>query len=155
MLERIWHEVQEIRQELARLLGHFHKPDRVEFALPLYFDLNGDLIMANFQLAVDQIVTIPLLFSNAAGPVAAPPTGGSVSTSNATLATAAVNAIDTAVIVTPVALGVGVTITYTNSTTTPPISCTLALDVVADTVPTAVVFDIAHATTAPLPAPAA
>ena len=112
--------------------------------------------MANFELANDEIATIPILTDNAAGLPVAPPAGDTftaVSSNPASLGVAVI-ASPAAVVLTPlVQLSPGLTVTVSDSAGLS--AFTQIVDIVADATAKAITLDIANATEVPQPVPAA
>lgn len=103
--------------------------------------------MADFSLPNDEIVTIQLDFTDVAGKVK-PPAGGTVTSSDPTIATVTLAADGGSVDITPVADGVGVSITYANPNIPNLPAIVLMVDVVEPT-PTSDAFDLSSATFRP------
>jgi hypothetical protein len=103
--------------------------------------------MADYSLANDLIGAIPIIFKDAAGSVIAKQTGGTVVSSDTTIATAAVvvgSAGSDTVEVTPVADG-EVTVTYSHQSIADAVG---VIDIIEPS-PASDAFDFANATTRP------
>ncbi len=99
--------------------------------------------MPQITLPDDAKATVPLVFADAIGSHTHPPAGGTVTSDNPAVATAALSADGGLVEITSVADGVA-NVAYSNGS----LSATLQVTVQAPT-PTAVDFDTADATFAP------
>lgn len=106
--------------------------------------------MPDFLVPNDMIATVPIDFEDSPGHRVKPPAGGAVTSSDPTILTAELLSDGGSVIITPVADGVGVSVTYANSgmPSLPPV--TLLVDVIEPS-PTSDAFDVANATFAPKP----
>ena len=101
--------------------------------------------MANFELANDEVATIPILTDDASGAAVPPPAGDvfSVVSSNPASLGAAVSG--SSVVLTPlVQVSPGLSITVSDSAGLS--SFTLGVDIVADTTPKAIVLNLAAVT---------
>lgn len=98
-----------------------------------------------FSTPLSTIATVPLKFTDAAGTVVPAPTGGSAAVDNPAIVTVTLAVDDTSIAITSVAEGTA-TITYTNGT----ITAELVVTVTVAGVATAVTFDTANATFAPV-----
>lgn len=145
---------------IARALGHEKERHGIRLALEIPTSIRGDGTMANYQLKNDSIDTITIKEVVDATGAPAPVSPGDVFTA-ASGDTAAVNAVigtDAAgnpalVINALVQAASGITITVSDAMGAK--AATLVVDVVADVVPVDIVLDVADATHAPQPVPAA
>ena len=131
-------------------------PVSIHLALPS-ITKNGK-IMANFELANDEIATIPILVDDAAGQPVPAPAGDvfSVTSSSASLGVAigATASGAPAIVLTPmVQASPGITVTVTDSAGLS--SFAQLVDIVQDQTPKAITLDIADATEVSQPVPTA
>lgn len=131
---------------------------RIRLALPVV--TKKGVIMANFELANDEVATIPILVDDAAGAAVPAPTGDTftvVSSNPASLgATIGVVAGGTApaLVLTPlVQASPGLSVTVSDSSGLA--SFTQLVDILEDTTPKAITLDVAAATEASQPVPTA
>lgn len=93
--------------------------------------------MATVTVQNDQVATFPLIFTNVVGATVSPVPGGTVGTSDPSVASASLAPDSSSVALAPAAGTLGsCTLTYTNG----PLSCTVTVQYVADTTAVAVSF---------------
>ena len=120
----------EIRDILHRL---YEAPvDSVSFALPRFYDKEGNPMPISVTLPNNQDVNVPMIFKAGASVVHAPVSGGAAHSDNEAVATASVAADDGSVNVVSVADG-ACTISYSNGAMSDTIALTVS-DPVADSV---------------------
>jgi hypothetical protein len=123
-LRAIFTELKDLDREIVaglfRNLGHHTiesgSPVAAEIARP-FFIVNGEIFMGTILLPRDGVATVPLTFKDSFGKPATVPPGGSVSTSDPSIITAALSADGSAVEITTVADG-SATVSYVNGTMT-------------------------------------
>ena len=140
---------------IAKMLATPPPPPPVSIRLALPEIVKKGKVMANFELANDEVATIPILVDDASGDPVAPPSGDtfSVVSSSASLG-AAISADGKGVVLTPlVKVSPGLSITVSDSAGLS--AFTLGVDIVSDTTPKAITLDVANATEVSQPVPTA
>ena len=115
--------------------------------------------MANFELANDEVATIPILVDDAAGQAVPAPTGDTFSavSSNPASLTATIGATaagNPAVVLTPL-VQASPSLTVTVTDTAGLTAFTQIIDIVADLTPKAITLDLANVTETTQPTPTA
>jgi hypothetical protein len=131
-------------------------PVAVSISLSLPTLTKNGVIMANFELANDEVATIPILVDDAAGQPVPPPAGDTFTavSSSPSLGVAVVTTPKAAVVLTPmVQASPGISVTVSDSAGLT--SFILVVDIVEDTTAKAITLDVADATEVSQPTPTA
>lgn len=124
---------------------------KVSLAIPTL--TKKGILMANYELANDEVATIPILTKDSAGDVVPPPAGDTfTATSSSASLGAAVNGAS--LVLTPM-VKASPNITVSVADKSGLIMATLIVDIVPDMTPTNIVLDTADATLASQPVPTA
>ncbi len=128
-------------------------PISIRLALPSI--IKNGRPMANFELANDEVATIPILVDDAAGTAVPAPSGDTfTAVSSSPSLGVSIVASPAAVVLTPlVQASPGITVTVSDSAGLT--SATLVVDIVPDTTPKAITLNVAAVTETPQPVPTA
>ncbi len=145
---------------LLQALQAKNKPVRIALGVPLKVK-NGKAIMANIELANDEVLIIPILTDNSAGVPVPPPSGDTFSVVSSSPSLMAV--IDTTTLTPAGTPGVKINatvqmspgLTFTVSDSAGLTSFTQGVDIVSDTTPSAITLDVAHEVMQSQPVPTA